>query len=91
MRVDPIAIAKECKKTGTIIELNARRLCFDEAEAKKMVDMGTKFILDSDAHICTNVGECNKGLNFVVKNNIPQNLVVNLDKTPNFCWTADID
>lgn len=91
MRVDPIAIAKECKKTGTIIELNARRLCFDSNQAQKMVDMGTKFILDSDAHICTNVGECNKGLNFVVKNNIPQNLVVNLDKTPNFCWTADTD
>ena len=74
-----------------MIELNARRLCFTDEEAKQMVDMGTMFILDSDAHICTNVGECNKGINFVIKNDIPVSQVANLDKTPNFIYKGNFD
>lgn len=89
MKVDPVKIAEVCKKTGTIIELNARRLCFSKEETKAMVDMGTTFILSSDAHRCQNVGECNKGLNWVVKNNIPLSQVANLDKTPKFVWRKD--
>lgn len=89
MKVDPVQIAKVCKKTGTLIELNARRLCFDEKETQEMVKLGTTFILDSDAHICKNVGECNKGLNWVVKQNIPLEQVANLDKTPTFVWRKD--
>ena len=84
MKVDVIAVAKECKKHGVFVELNARRLCITNEEAKQLVEMGTNFILDSDAHICHNVGECNKGVNFVIKNNIPTELVANLDKTPHF-------
>ena len=89
MRVDVLGVAEQCKKSGTILELNARRLCFDENDAKELVKMGTKFILDSDAHRCENVGECNKGLNFVLKNNIPLDLVENIDKLPKFCWRKD--
>ncbi|MBR4124148.1 MAG: PHP domain-containing protein [Clostridia bacterium] len=89
MKVDPVQIAKVCKRTGTLIELNARRLCFDEKETQEMVKLGTTFILDSDAHICKNVGECNRGLNWVVKQNIPLEQVANLDKTPTFVWRKD--
>ena len=89
MKVDVIKIAKECLKTGTMIELNARRMCFDSFEIQEMIKLGTTFILDSDAHRCKNVGECNKGLNFVIKNNIPLNLVANIDKTPAFYWRKD--
>ena len=89
MKVDPVQIAKECLKTGTMIELNARRLCFSGEETQQMIKLGATFILDSDAHICTNVGECNKGLNWVIKQNIPLNQVANLDKTPNFVWRID--
>lgn len=88
MKVDAIAIAKECLKTGTYIELNARRLCFSRDEALQMVQIGTNFVLDSDAHICTNVGECNKGMNFVVQNDIPFERVANLDRLPKFEWHA---
>ena len=84
MKVNVLDIARECSLHGTFLELNARRLCFTQSDAIKMTEMGTKFILSSDAHICTNVGECNKGINFVIKNNIPLKLVANLDKTPEF-------
>ncbi len=89
MKVDPVAIAKECLKTGTMIELNARRLCFSSEEAQNMVELGTTFVLSSDAHRCENVGECNRGMNFVIKNNIPLENVVNLDKLPKFVWRKD--
>ena len=84
MKVDPVRIADECNKHDVILELNARRLCFTAQETEQMVKLGTKFILDSDAHRCQNVGECNRGLNFVLKNNIPLSLVANLDKLPVF-------
>lgn len=86
MKVDPIKIAKECLKTGTIIELNARRMCFSSDEIQQMIKLGTTFILDSDAHICHNVGECNRGINTVIKENIPLSQVANVDKLPNFAW-----
>lgn len=89
MKVDPVEIAKECLKTGTMIELNARRLCFTSEEAAQMVKIGTTFVLDSDAHKCQNVGECNRGLNFVIENNIPISQVANIDKTPSFVWRKD--
>ena len=84
MKVDVLRVAEECKKHGTFVELNARRLMFSAEEARQMVDIGTNFILDSDAHRCVNVGECNKGMNFVLMNNIPESLVVNLNKLPKF-------
>ena len=84
MEVDVLKVAKECNLHGTFIELNARRMCFTDEQIKAMVEQNTKFVLDSDAHNCNNVGECNKGLNCVIKNNIPNYLVVNLDKIPKF-------
>ena len=45
---------------------------------------GVKFIVNSDAHIPENVGEVNKGLNYVYKFNIPVSQVVNIDKIPKF-------
>ena len=84
MKVDVLEIAKECKKHGTFIELNARRLCFSDIEIAQMIKLNTNFVLSSDSHICTNVGECNKGINCVIKNDVPLKLVVNLDKTPKF-------
>lgn len=89
MKVDVLKIAKQCKRSGTLIELNGRRLCFDSVEAKQMVELETKFIVDSDAHCPSNVGECNLGTNFVIKNSIPLQLVSNLDKTPEFTWRKD--
>jgi putative hydrolase len=84
MKVDVLKVAEECNKHGTFVELNARRLCFSDEEIKQMIKINTNFVLDSDAHICKNVGECNKGLNCVIKNDIPLELVANLNKTPKF-------
>jgi putative hydrolase len=89
MKVDVVQIAKVCQQTGTLIEINGRRICFEPAEIQKLISIGTKFIIDSDAHIASNVGECNKPTNFAIMHNIPKDLIVNLDKKPEFVWRKD--
>lgn len=38
------------------------------------------FVVDSDAHKSENVGECNRAMNMILKNNIDLELVGNVDK-----------
>lgn len=82
-----VEVAKVCKQTGTLLEINGRRICYSAQEIDKLVDMGTKFIIDSDAHCAKNVGECNYPTNFAIMHNIPTNLIVNMDKLPHFKYT----
>lgn len=89
MMVDPVLIAKQCKKSGTLLELNGRRICFSEQQLKELIKLECKFIINSDAHKAKNVGECNKPVNFAIKNKIPENLIANIGKQPNFKWRKD--
>ena len=86
MKIDVVKLAEVCKKTGTLIELNGRRLCFSAEETKALIENQTQFIVNSDAHRCKDVGRCNLPMNFIIKNNIPFNLVANLNKKPDFRW-----
>ena len=87
MKVDIVEIAKVCKQTGTLLEINGRRICYTADDIKQLVAMDTKFVVDSDAHRAKNVGECNLPINFIIKNNVPSNLIQNLDKLPKFEYT----
>ena len=82
-----VEVAKVCQQTGTILEINGRRICYTEQDIKQLIDMNTKFIINSDAHKAKNVGECNYPTNFALKNNIPTKLIVNMDKLPNFNYS----
>ena len=84
MKVDIVKIAEVCKQTGTLLEINGRRICYEKADIEKLVEMGAKFVINSDAHRPQNVGECNKPFNFAFANNIPKHLIVNLDQKPVF-------
>ena len=72
-------LADECLKKGVLIELNGKRICFNSSETEYMKKIGTKFILSSDAHEPSKVGETNLGLNYIIKNNIDFNNVVNME------------
>lgn len=78
VKVNIPRLADECLKKGVLIELNGKRIKFDNSEIEYMKKIGTKFILNSDAHVSRDVGETNLGQNFVIKNNIDVNNVVNL-------------
>lgn len=82
--VDIKPIALLAKKKGTYIELNGRRCVFTDEEMKFMIENGNKFIINSDAHSSLKVGDCLQPLNFVIKYNIPEKQIVNMDKLPKF-------
>lgn len=77
-------VAEVASRIGTLIELNGKRINFSEQDVKDMLETDVKFIVNSDAHRCTRVGETNLGMNFAIKHNIPLDRIVNIDKLPTF-------
>ena len=81
---DTLAVARLAKQKGVLIELNGKHINFTDDEILTMAGEGVKFIVDSDAHTPSRVGECNRAINLIYRLNLPTNLIVNLDKLPTF-------
>lgn len=82
--VDVKEVASVAKSLGVKIELNGKRIAFSQKDIEDMIEMQTEFIINSDAHSSSKVGECNKGTNLALKYNIPNELICNMDKKPIF-------
>ena len=67
-----------------MVELNGKRINFTDEELLIMADEGIKFIVDSDAHSPSRVGECNNAMNIIFRLGLPVEQIVNIDKLPNF-------
>lgn len=83
-KVDVGAIAKMANQKNIKIELNGKKICFDEKEIEILKNEKVEFILNSDAHSPKRVGDFKLGQNFLIKNDIEEKYVCNLDKFPNF-------
>ena len=83
-KVDVAKVGEVAKRLGIYIELNGRKNCLTKEEIKTLVDMGCQFIVNSDAHNAERVADCHKGINIIEKNNIPEDLVANINKLPTF-------
>lgn len=81
MPIDFNEIALYAKKTGTHLELNGKRIAYNKDDVKNMIKSGCKFVANSDAHSASRVGECNKGLNFAIKYDIPYSQIANVNST----------
>lgn len=84
MKTNTLEVAKFARDHGTLIELNGKRIKFTKKEIEEMVKEKVKFIIDSDAHKKENVGKNDVAFNLIAKYNIPEELVVNLNKIPKF-------
>ena len=84
IEVDPVEIAKVAKEHGVYIELNAKHLGFTDEVMKEMVKTGVKFIIDSDAHLCDNIGRNNTAYAMITRLNIPLEQIVNINNIPRF-------
>ena len=82
--VDYVRLAKECASRGIYIELNGKRINFNEEEFKAMAETGVKFIIDSDAHCWENIGKNHRAFNLIEKCKIPLDQIANVDKLPKF-------
>lgn len=84
MKVNTLKVALAAKEAGTLIELNGKRICFTDEEMLEMAKHKVQFIINSDAHSAKRVGEVNNAINLITRLNIPHELIVNLDKLPEF-------
>jgi len=79
IKVNIKRLANACKEKNVLIELNGKRISFTQEEIEYMKNIGTKFIVNSDAHKSKRVGETNIGFNFIIKHNIDINNVINCE------------
>ena len=84
MPVDFKRLSNHCKQTNTYFEMNGKRINFSQDDLLQMQQDKVKLIINSDAHSPEKVGECNHALNLVTKLNINEQLLVNVNKLPNF-------
>lgn len=83
-KVNVKEVARVAKETGTLIELNGKRLGMTDKEILDAYNEGAKFIINSDAHSPKRVGECNKGVQAMLRLRLPASAVVNYDDLPSF-------
>ncbi len=76
-KVNVAEVAKVAVETNTYIELNGKCRHLSDEQIQQCIDAGCKFVLDSDAHTASRVGECNKGLQAMYRNRIPESMVAN--------------
>ena len=65
---------------GIFIEFNGKRTEFNEQQTQELIDSKVQFIIGSDAHSAERIGEFSIPLNYIKKNNIPLERIVNLEE-----------
>ena len=83
-KVDVEKVARVAKETNTLIELNGKRLGMSDKEILKCYELGCKFVIDSDAHSPSRVGDCHLGLQAALRLRIPDSAIVNINNLPTF-------
>lgn len=81
MPMDFEEVSKQANKTNTHLEINGKRIAYTQKDVQAILNNKAKFVIDSDAHKAERVGECNKAINFAIKNNIPYSAIVNMGNT----------
>lgn len=84
MPIDLERVAKACAETGTMIELNGKRINFSDEEFRAMAAAGVRFIVNSDAHRSGKVGDFALPLELLKRVPIPKEQIANLNKRPIF-------
>lgn len=79
IRVDVKRVAQAAAKQGTYIELNNRHFKFTKQEIEDILTTDVKFIVNSDAHKASAVGEVSNILRIIKEYNIPTERIVNWD------------
>ena len=85
LKVNCGEVAKACADYGVFIELSSRHLVTTDQDIEDMLKTDVKFILNSDAHKTSNIGNCHMAWEIIKKFNISEDRIVNLNgKIPKF-------
>ena len=80
IKVDLEKVLKKAAEKGTIIEINNKHVNFEDKDVPLLIESGCKFIISSDAHRKENIANVSKAIDFVKRNQIPLDRIVNIDK-----------
>lgn len=87
--VDVKEVAKCCADNGTYLELNAKKEHISIGELEEILSTDVKFVIDSDAHSPSRVGEVSLVKNFISSIDFPMDRIYNIDgRTPEFRFNA---
>lgn len=78
-------VARCCEDYGTYFEIDARKTHLQDSEWEEVLKTNVKFVVDSDAHVPSNVGVIGKAESLIERVNIERDRIVNIDgKLPNY-------
>lgn len=81
-KLDVVQVAKTCAEYGTLIELNAKNgISFRPIDFERMLGIGAKFIVNSDAHRPKDVGRVDRVAEFLKNCDYKPEDIVNLNST----------
>lgn len=80
-KLDVVEVAKTCAERGTLIELNSKKISFRPIDFERMLAVGAKFVIGSDAHNPRRVGCINKVTEFLKLCDWNTKDIINLEGT----------
>lgn len=76
---DAVEVAKAARDYGTYIELNSKKVHLSDEELVKVYNTGVRFIIDSDAHSVSRVGDTKLVEETLARVGIPTDRIDNID------------
>ncbi len=76
---DAQEVAKCCYDYGTYFEISARKVHLTDEEWLKVASTGVEFVVSSDAHISTSVGNVDLAKSLIERTSLPKNKIKNLN------------
>ena len=83
-RIDLAAGGREAAARGTYLELNGRHRSMTGDDLLMLADLGCRFVMDSDAHTPSRVGDVAAQLEAVKECGLPMEYIHNWDRLPEF-------
>lgn len=78
-RLNVVEVAKVCIERGTLIELNGKGISFRPIDFERMASLGAKFVVSSDAHKASKLGEVGKVAEFLKLCDYREEDIINLN------------
>ena len=76
---DAEEVAKCCRDYGTLFEINSRKSHLSDDDWVKVINTGVDFVVNSDAHSPSNIGNINYANDLITRLNIPLERIKNID------------
>lgn len=76
---DPVEVAKCCRDYGTLFEIDSRKTHLSDEDWQKVDATGVYYVIDSDAHLSSNVGNVKDAMEMIERTGISKDRIMNID------------